>query len=124
MATKKVIIFGYRGYRHLSEDEALKMREQRQFTQKMFEDINQTPDVIREMFAPDPATGNPASDFYIRSQSDSDIRDYIDKYMMSIVTDSPRTSDVDLALDSTKTRFENNDEYFKRLQSLVNKDVK
>lgn len=124
MATKKVITISFRGYRRMSDDEAKNLRQQKTFTEKLFDDVQQTPDVIRDMFAPDPATGNPASDFYIRSQSDSDIRDYIDKYMMSFVTDSPRTSDVDLALDSTKTRFENNDVYFKRLQELVSKDSK
>lgn len=124
MSTKKVNTIGYRGYRHMTEDEAVKLRQQKTFYEKLFEDVQQSPDIIRELFAPDPSTGNPSSDFYLRAQSDSDVRDYIDKYMQSQLVDSPRTSDIDLALDSAKSKFESNDEYFKRLQELVSKDVK
>lgn len=122
MATNKTIRF--RGYREMTIEEANELRGVTRPPVKEDLDVTHTPDVIQELFAPDPETGNPSSDLFIRASADSDVRDYIDKYLMHQQQIAPVTDDSSLALDSAKSRFESNEEYFTRIKELISNDSK
>ena len=109
----------FRGFRPFSEEEAEKLRKSRLTKQSDEVYVSHTPDVIQEMFAPDPLTGNPSSDFYIRARADSDICNYIDKYLQSQIIDSPVSEDSQLALETAKSRFESAQVYADRLRQFL-----
>lgn len=122
---EKVLKLGYRGYRQIPIADLEILRDVRKPVSLPVEvEASSVPDIIQEIFAPDPLTGNPSSDFYIRASADSDVRDYIDKYLMQQVLDSPRTSDSQTALDFVKSRYESAREYADRLRSMLAGDAK
>lgn len=125
MATKEKHLISFRGFRRMTVEDAERLRAVKVSpNRKCNEDLSNTPDVIKEMFAPDPETGNPSSEFYIRMQGDDDVARYIDDYFMRQLPQSPVTDDSELALESAKSRFESKLEYADRLRGFLNKDVK
>lgn len=115
--TTSTISVSFRGYRPMAEEDKKALRLD------PFEKPPVSPkshDLLDEIFAPDPITHNPSSDLLIRLSADSEVRDYIDNYINNRVFDVPKTDDKDLALNTTKSKFETRKAYFERIKVLIN----
>lgn len=121
MATTKVISdnsqvkqISFRGLRSMTEEEAAKLRVPRS-SDLVFSYENS---MLDDIFAPDPVTGNPNSDLFIRLQGDPSMREYIDKYLSSPVLSVAKIDEEhkDLALQYTKSKYESASEYLSRIQ--------
>lgn len=103
----------FNGLRVMSEEQAAKLRVPRSFV--LSEQVHENT-LLDEIFAPDPVTGNPNSDLYIRLQGDPTMREYIDKYFsQQIPSTKIDESNKDLALEMTKSRYESAQEYLQRI---------
>lgn len=74
--------------------------------------------MLDDIFAPDPVTGNPNSDLFIRLQGDPTMREYIDKFLSNPVPSVAKIDEEnkDLALQMTKSKYESANEYLLRIQ--------
>lgn len=109
----------FRGLRVMTKEQAEKLRDNRRLNiEKSTIDEN---DCLSAIFAPDPITGNPASDLYFDCKNNNELRQYINDELQRFHLDTPKTSNVDDALAFTKSIFESRQEYAKRLRDFVAK---
>lgn len=116
-------IISFRGIKSMSVEDAQKLRVSRhdvvniEHENSMFDDI----------FAPDPVTGNPNSDLYIRLQGDPTMREYIDKYLSNPVPSVAKIDEEnkDLALNMVKSKYESASQYIERIRKyqIASNDV-
>lgn len=111
---------GFRGVHHYTEDEATKLRNFT-FEKPVKSDVVSENSVLREIFAPDPITGNPNSDLYFQLGADPNLKEYIASELQSFQANMLKTQDSDEALNTTKSRFESVQEYANRLREYVSK---
>lgn len=117
MATKTndSLLIRFRGLRQMTKEEAEKLRNE---VRVLIPSVHEHT-LFDEIFAPDPLTGNPNSELYVRLQGNPDIRDYIDKYMaQQISVPKVGEEDAELALDLQKSRFESANEYLDRVRKI------
>ena len=110
----QVKVINFRGLRSMSETEAAKLRVPRSADM----DFPHENSMLDDIFAPDPVTGNPNSDLFIRLQGDPSMREYIDKYLSSPVPSVAKIDEEnkDLALQMIKSKYESANEYLSRIQ--------
>lgn len=77
--------------------------------------------LLSMIFAPDPATGNPASDLALTMHTGSpEIQRYISSVLHNPVPSGSTLDDPETALNLSKSPFETIEEYGNRLRELVN----
>ena len=104
----------FRGLRIMTETEAEKLRVPRSADL----DFSHENSILDDIFAPDPVTGNPNSDLFIRLKGDPTMREYIDKYLSNPVPSVAKIDEEnkDMALQFTKSKYESANEYLSRIQ--------
>lgn len=97
---------------------------QHDFTPEPVKDWNDQ--ILSKVFAPDPVTGNPASDaFMLLNTKNPALQDYIVNNLRTPVPDNSHgVEDPDDALTLSKDVFESRNEYFERLRDFVREDFK
>lgn len=113
----------FRGLAQYTEAEAEKLRN---FTSQkpVKREVVSENSVLREIFAPDPFTGNPNSDLYFQLGADPKLKEYIASELQSFQANMLKTQDIDEALTTTKSRFESVQDYANRLRDYVSKQEK
>lgn len=107
-------IISYRGIKSLSVEDAQKLRVSRHDVVN----IERENSMLDDIFAPDPVTGNPNSDLFIRLQGDPTMREFIDKYLSNPVPSVSKIDEEnkDLALNMVKSKYESASQYIERIR--------
>lgn len=112
-------IIKFRGLRPMTESEADNLRNINH------EDIGngsvKEDSPLRAIFAPDPVTGNPASDLYFDCKNNNELRQYINDELQAFTIPVPKTDDASVALEVQKSIFESRDAYVQRIRDFVTK---
>lgn len=83
-----------------------------------------TDELMREIFAPDPITGNPSSDIRLMVHGENqELNEYIRTHLLNSVGQGSllglSDADGEAALDALPTLNDSNESYFKRLSELA-----
>lgn len=107
-------VISFRGIRSMSVEDAQKLRVSRHDVVN----IEHENSLFDDIFAPDPVTGNPNSDLFIRLQGDPTMREYIDRYLSNPVPSVAKIDEEnkDLALNLVKSKYESASQYIERIR--------
>lgn len=121
-------IIKFPNFAHLSREDYEKhiafVQKAHERKKKVVHSDSEQNSLIKFIFAPDPNTGVPRSDlaFSMSKDTSPEVAQFIRDTLQRPIETGERTDDVDLALDSVKSRSESLTQYADRLREIISKD--
>lgn len=111
------LVITFRGLRKMTESQAEQLREHVVYNVDVIKEHHENT-LLDDIFAPDPVTGNPNSDLFVRLKGDPTMRDFIDKYLSSPVPSVAKIdeNDKDFSLNLVRSKYESVENYLKRIK--------